>query len=226
MGAAPRAAAVSAIDSDRPEPVGHTLTMIMVAVAFAGLSAACGLSYWLHQKPAGDGAEATLTRTLLGRQMVIPISWFRGTPDRQQGFSSEIDLRISVALGPGGAEAPVDVTLLPQSQVRTSANLLDGVYLHQFMPNELAGPPGLIGKPLYATEGFEGETVWYDALSQNPFVVKCGAAPGDNGPAQCLRTVALMGGIAAVYAFPANLLDRWKEFDPAMRAALTRIGAL
>ncbi len=107
---------------------------------------------------------------------------------------------------------PIEMTLLPLSQVRSSASLLDGVYLHQFMPNEVAGPPGLVGKPLYSSEGYEDETVWYDALSQNPFVAnKLQRLADEQGPAMCLRTVALAGGIAAVYAFGADLLPHsWK----------------
>ena len=93
------------------------------------------------------------------------------------------------------------------------------------MPEELSGPPGLVGKPLTATEGFENETVWYDALSATPFVAKCIAAPDGQGPAQCLRTVALSGGIAAVYSFSADVLDGWKDFDSQLRARLDVIGA-
>ena len=220
--------AASPVSAARPRAVGHTMVIIMVAVTLVALAGACALDFWLHgmAKPVDAPGEATEARTLVGRQMTIPVSWFRGGADRQEGFASEIDLRVHLPLGKDGSDAAVDVTLVPLSQARPSASLLDGVYLHQFMPNELAGPPGLVGKPLYATEGFEGETVWYDALSPNPFVAKCSAAPDGAGPAQCLRTVALPGGIAAVYAFSARLLDRWKAFDPAMREVLKRIGAL
>ena len=67
--------------------------------------------------------------------------------------------------------------------------LLDGVYLHQFEDKQLTGPPGLVGKPLTASEGFAGETVWYDALSADPFVAKCLAPVAPGEPTQCLRTV-------------------------------------
>ena len=39
-------------------------------------------------------------------------------------------------------------------------------------------------------------------------------------------TVALGNGIAAVYSFPSDVLDDWKEFDPQMRIWLGQIGAL
>ena len=135
-------------------------------------------------------------------------------------------LTVSLPIGSDGAAVPVEITLLPLSQVRTSISLLDGVYLHQFMPGELSGPAGLIGKPLYPTDGYADETVWYDALSPNPFVAKCSNAPDGHGPAQCLRTVALGGGIAAVYAFASTGLAGWKSFDRQVGVVLGRIGAL
>ena len=94
------------------------------------------------------------------------------------------------------------------------------------MPNELSGPPGLVGKPLYGTEGYEGETVWYDALSSDPFVTKCVAPADGRGPSRCLRTVALTAGIAAVYAFDSDVLPAWRSFDPEMKKWLGQIGAL
>jgi hypothetical protein len=208
--------------------VGYSMAGIAAAVAMAGLVAAWSLHWWLHRLPSDalSGPETTLTRTLVGKQMRIPLAWFRGGAARQQGFASEIDLEVGLPLAANGKELEVEVALLPLSQVRPSAGLLDGVYLHQFMPNEVAGPAGLVGKPLYGSEGFEGETVWYDPLSQQPFVAKCSEPVTDGAEAQCLRTVALEGGIAAVYTFPATALEHWRQFDPEMAKVLGRIGAL
>jgi hypothetical protein len=218
-------AASGARRQDLPS-IGYPMAAIVLAALLVGLAAAYGLNAWLHRPPARAAGEPTVTRSLVGRDLAIPQSWFRDGPPPQQGFATEIDLRLMLPLGPAGRLAPVAVTLLPLSQVKPSASLLDGVYLGQFMPNELSGPPGLVGKPLYPHEGFEGETVWYDALSQNPFVAKCSASLDGNGPGQCLRSVALPHGLGAVYAFGADLLPRWKDFDPLMQVALARIGAL
>ena len=75
-------------------------------------------------------------------------------------------------------------------------------------------PAGLIGKPLQATDGYDGETVWYDALSADPFVAKCVAPVAEARRRRCLRTVYLGPGIAAVYAFDARVLATGREFDP------------
>jgi len=213
-----------------PHSLGFNLGAIMLMIAMLVLSVAWGLDTLVrHQRhgPAPLGAEeATLKRTLVGRDLDIPISWFRYAEQKQDGFATQVDLELMLPLGKNGAPKPIDVTLVPQSQARPSASLLDGVYLHQFMPNELSGPPGLVGKPLYGTEGYEGETVWYDALSSNPFDTKCVAPIDGHGSSRCLRTVALTAGIAAVYAFDSDVLPAWKSFDTEMQKWLHQIGAI
>jgi hypothetical protein len=169
--------------------------------------------------------ETTLTRSLGGVDLEIPLSWFRYEEQRIEGLAKQIELRLDLPLGRDKAMAAIDITLLPRSRVRPSAKLLDGVYLHQFDDRQLSGPPGLVGKPLRPGEGYFGEAVWYDALSAEPFVAKCSEAVAD-GPAQCLRTVHLGPGIAAIYAFPEAVLSHWQEFDAVVGARLRQIGAL
>lgn len=217
-----------------PEPqteahsVGYTLGAIMLVVLMLGLAAAYGLGALVpRQQPMGTPATApTVSVSLVGKPLAIPVAWLRSRDHQAGGFASQIELRLRLPLGRHGALSPIDVTLLPLSQARPSASLLDGVYLHQFMPNELHGASGLVGKPLYGTEGYQDETVWYDALSQNPFVAKCIAPPEPQGTARCLRTVALAHGIAAVYAFDSDVLEAWRQFDAELSGPLSRIGAM
>ena len=110
--------------------------------------------------------------------------------------------------------------------MRPSASLLDGVYLHQFQQAQLTGPVGLIGKPLQAGDGYEGETVWYDPLTSSPFVAKCQAPIVEDAPGKCLRSVYLGPGIAAVYAFDQDVLTNWRKFDAELHPLLDKIGAL
>lgn len=213
-----------------PHSLAFNLGAIMLIVAMVVLALAWGLEALLQRDRHGAMApavtDATVTRTLVGRDLKIPVSWLRGGDEKSGGFTAEIDLELNLPLGKAGSLKPIEVTLIPQSQARSSASLLDGVYLHQFMPNELAGPLGLVGKPLYGTEGYEGETVWYDALSSDPFVTKCVAPADGRGPSRCLRTVSLAAGIAAVYAFDSDVLPAWRNFDPEMKKWLGQIGAL
>ena len=205
------------------------LAAIAVLMALLGLGGAYLLDSagrGARTQPHRLDAETTLTRTLGGTDLEIPRSWFRYEEQRIEGFAKEIDLRLELPLADKNKLVAVDVTLLPRSRVRPSASLLDGVYLHQFLPEQLNGPPGLVGKPLKPTEGYAHETVWYDALSAEPFVAKCSSAISETSAGQCLRTVYLGPGVAAIYAFPAVALMHWREFDPMLGEKLRQIGAL
>ncbi len=207
--------------------VGFNVAAIMLILALAGV----GLAYAIdaagranRQSAHRLDEETTLTRTIGDRQLEIPLSWFRYAEQRVEGFAKQIDLQFSLPLGENGALRTIEVTLMPRSRAQPSSRLLDRVYLHQFQPGEVSGPPGLVGKPLSGRDGFESETVWYDALSADPFVAKCGAAVAAGAEPRCLRTVHL-GGIAAVYAFGGDVLVNWRNFDAELLPLLRRIGA-
>lgn len=205
--------------------IGYNLGAIVAIMVLLGVALAYAVdAASRHRGPAGQAGDARLERTLGGKDLAIPASWFRYAEQPGEGFAKQIDLRFGLRLDPGGPPHPVDVTLVPRSSVRPSARLLDGVYLHMFEEGEIAGPHGLIGKAMKATAGYAGETVWYDALSADPFVAKCGAAIAPGAQARCLRAVYLAPGMAAIYAFDFELLSRWREFDPAIRPWLEEIG--
>lgn len=210
-----------------PHVIGFNLAVIMVIVALGGI----GLAYLIDglrpaAQPGSAVQELAVTRTLSGRDLEIPANWFRYDEQRADGFARQIDLRFSLPLGLEGKPAIVDVTLMPRSRARPSASLLDGVYLHQFLPGEVAGPLGLVGKPLRADAGYAGEIVWYDPLAAAPFVAKCSPPVADARTMQCLRTTYLGPGIAAVYAFGSEVLENWRQFDTVLNARLATIGAL
>ena len=209
--------------------VGFNVAAIMLALALGGIALAYAIdaaSRSSREAPHQPGDETIVTRTIGGRDLEIPGSWFRYAEQRVEGFAKQVDLQLILALGPRGEARGLEVTLLPRSRARPSAYLLDGVYLHQFLPEQMSGPPGLVGKPLSGKDGFEGETVWYDPLSADPFVAKCGAPVTSGAEARCLRTVYLGPGIAAVYAFGADVLANWRNFDDEIQPWLKSIGAL
>lgn len=209
-------------------PVGFNLAAIAVVLALGGV----GVAY-LVDNAARDGrtemhpldGEIVLTRSLGGVDLQIPLSWFRYEEQPIEGLAKQVELRLDLPLGAEGRRESIDVTLVPRSRARPSAMLLDGVYLHQFVDEHLSGPLGLVGKPLRPTGGYSDEAVWFDPLSTDPFVAKC-APLMPEGPSQCLRTVYLGPGIAAIYAFAESALSHWREFDPAVEAKLRQIGAL
>jgi hypothetical protein len=208
----------------QPNSLGFNLAGIAVLVLLLAVGAAYVVDILGRNSrtaPPELTDKATVAIALAGKKLTIPSSWFRYGEQLQGGFVNEIDLHVLL----GESAIPMDVTLLPRSRVRPSSVLLDGVYLHQFGEDTLNGVAGLVGKPLHDGDGFTGESVWYDALSANPFVAKCLAPVAKDEPAQCLRTVFLPSGIAAVYAFDASALQSWRQFDPEMQKWLGQIGA-
>ena len=173
-----------------------------------------------------DDQTPPVQRTIAGRDLSIPLSWFRYGEQADEGFASQIDLALDLPIGEAGSLTRVDVTLLPRTRARASSSLLDGVYLHQFDAADRTGAPGLVGKPLIASAGFDDETVWYDPLSSDPFVAKCMEPVPGREAGQCLRTVMLKSGIAAVYSFSSEALASWRAFDREVTPWLQRIGAL
>lgn len=217
--------------TDLPAPSGSAITYNLAGIAALVLLAAVGLAYGLDQisrashpsLPALEDGDP-ITQTIAGKELAIPSRWFRYGEQVRDGFTSQIDLRVMFAANPDAAPMPIDVTLLPPSRARTSASLLDAVYLHQFGAETLIGVPGLVGKPMLNGSGYADESVWYDAISATPFVAKCASGIGER-PAQCVRTVYLPSGIAAVYTFDTAALQSWQAFDEGMQQWLGAIGA-
>lgn len=209
-----------------------SLAYNLAGIAVLVLLLAVGAAYLLDEMgrasqpaaPAIDDPDP-ITQTISGRELSIPTSWFRYGEQIRNGFTSQIDLRIIFAPDDATTPVPLDITLVPRSRARTSASLLDSVYLHQFADDTLTGVQGLVGKPMRADGGYAGESVWYDALSPNPFVAKCLEAVQESGAAQCVRTVYLPSGIAAIYTFDATILQSWRQFDSEIERWLAPIGA-
>lgn len=202
---------------------GITVLVLLLAVGMAYLIDDLGRSGRIRMPTLDDGDP--VAQNMSGRELSIPTTWFRYGEQIRSGFTDQIDLRIPYATADGAAPLSVDVTLLPRSRARASSSLLDRVYLHQFADETLSGVPGLVGKPMLGANGYGGESVWYDALSPNPFVAKCVEPVAADGVAQCVRTAYLPSGIAAVYTFDARLLLSWRGFDAEMQRWLEPIGA-
>lgn len=202
---------------------GIAVLVLLLAVGAAYLIDELGRA---RQTPAPTLADPDpIVQTISGRELKIPSAWFRYGEQIRDGFTDQIDLRIRFAPDAVQPSQSVDVTLLPRSRARASSSLLDRVYLHQFEDAAIGGVPGLVGKPMRDSSGYGGETVWYDALSPDPFVAKCLVPVSVEGTAQCVRTVYLPSGIAAVYTFDATILQSWRQFDAEMERWLAPIGA-
>jgi hypothetical protein len=226
MGSSASAPAVRGLAKAHGHSVGFNLAVIAIVVAIGGL----GLAYLIDaagRAAKGPAPVGVVTRTLGSVTLNIPAIWLApGEEQQSAGFVKQVDLVVTLPLGPKGAMRKVDVTLTQRSRVRPSASLLDGVYLHEFQTEQLSGPPGLVGKPMSAADGYANETVWYDPINSSPFVAKCDAPIVEDKPGRCLRAVYLGPGMAAVYGFDEDVLDNWRKFDASLHPMLTEIGAL
>lgn len=203
---------------------GIAVLVLLLAVALAYLIDQAARTSHASVPALGDGD--TISLTIGGRELDIPRGWFRYGEQMKGGFAGQADLRFVLSLDPDAEPLPVDVTLLPRSRARASSAMLDAVYLHQFADGAVGGVPGLVGKPLEAREGYAGEVVWYDPLSPGPFVAKCATAIEPGRPDQCLRTIHLQSGLAAILSFDADALPLWKQFDAELALWLGQIDAL
>ncbi len=203
--------------------LGFNLGAIVFFAALVGIGVAYFIDNAARQTSSRSATPGVVTKTIAGVEFAIPAEWFRYEDQREEGLSERVDLRLLVDLDETQRAFPVDVALIPRSRARPSAALLDGVYLHRFLPGELSGPPGLVGKPLRGSDGYSNETVWYDALSPSPFVAKCVAPVAGTTSSSCLRTV-LYDDVAVVYSFGADGLANWRAFDPSVETMLARAG--
>jgi hypothetical protein len=209
----------------RSEPRISGLMQNLAGIALVVMLAALGIAYLVDEAGRSDGRKVpslndgeALVQTVGGRELTIPKNWFRFGEQMQNGFVSQVDLSVELQLG------RVDVTLLPRSRAKSSSELLDSVYVHQFAKGTESGVPGLIGQKLEGS-GYAGELIWYDALAPKPFVAKCMEAIEADAPDKCVRTVHLASGLAAIYSFDETLLPAWRNFDAEMGQWLERIGA-
>jgi len=209
--------------------LAYNLTAIAAVLALCGVGVAYLIDGWTAERksvPDLRTAGPTVEISVAGQQLAIPPSWFHDPDQRNAVFSEQVDLVFALPLGASGRISEIGASLMPPSKARASAQLLDAVYLHQFLPDQIQGPPGLVGKPLKPVDGFESETVWYDPLSANPFVAKCIAPVTQTVQEKCIRTVQLSSTVAVTYQFDREVLDAWKQFDAEAGKWLRRIGGI
>lgn len=191
------------------------------------------------EQPSGFSASTGLiARQIEGGEFQIPANMLRFANERIDGPASDINLAL---LWPTFAGYSLDnhakfvtqsdrnpllfVTLTSNTQVTTSARLLDRSYIHDFIGPTLKGESGLVGKKLNPQSGYESETVWYDPLSPNPFTTRCYTPENEAviRGVNCMRTIALSGTITATYRFPESLLPYWRELDSQLVANLSNL---
>ncbi len=206
----------------------------LAATALILLMAGLGIAYWLI---ANAKQETKLTpstyappfvqKTLAGTRIQVPEAWLNRETQSGRQDVEFLDLKLMVQFEPGAQPSELSLHLAPPGTSQPSAILLDSVYALRFTSKQLTpppGPPGLIGKPLRAEQGFQNETVWYDPISPRPFAAKCLDLGTSNNAANCLRTVQFSPRIMVTYQFNENELVHWRKFDETMQDYLSALG--
>jgi len=209
-------------------PSAFNLAAIALFLSLLGLAIAYLLVAAAANNPATLSAsvwsEPVMEKNLAGAKISVPAAWVRTPSPNGEDFSDQLDLHLNLQFAPRAKPLALEIHLIPLIKAQPSSYLLDAIYLRQFSSSQRNGVPGLVGKPLKPTLGFQNETVWYDPLSPRPFVAKCLGASTDRVPVSCLRTVHLTSRLAAVYQFDAALLAYWREFDAVVQPILMQIG--
>ena len=213
----------------RPRHFGFNIAFITLVAAILGV----GVAYYIdsvNQKrlelPSLDNSTPLVTKIVGGQSLGAPAPWFRFFEPEGEEFVERIELIFALPLGVGDKVGEVQVVIAPLREARPGAELLDAVYLHQFKPEQISGPTGLIGKPLKDATGFEGEIVWYDPISPNPFVAKCRLPVAETSTQKCIRTVRISEKLAATYKFDFELAGAWKRFDIEAGKWLAKINGI
>lgn len=213
-----------ALPARTPGSVLYAVATLALVVAIAGLGLAYGARAWF-ETAADARIDPTLAAThivTIGAQpYILPAALLADPIQRRDGFAERVDLTLALPLVGEGQLSQVTITIMPRGRARTSAALLDSVYLHQFADAQLSGVPGLVGKPLENDSGTSGETVWYDPLSAHPFVAKCMAPVAQQASGRtCLRVLALSDRNTAIVSFELAVLTNWRNFDARIEEAL------
>lgn len=202
----------------------YRLALVSVCILMVGLGIAYGATRWVDaglREKAMDAPTSTHIKTVGAQHYVIPAALMPNPAQHTEGFADRIDLSLALPVGPDARLSDVEITIQPRGRVRTSAALLDTVYVHQFGTDHVRGAPGLVGKPLEGDAGVSGEVVWYDPLSPAPFVAKCMAPVGGGVAARtCLRTLQLSDRNTAIVTFAPEVLESWRHFDGVVEAWL------
>ena len=140
--------AASAAHKPHGHSVGFNLGVVAVFVALGALACAYAIEGATRARNApSPTSDALVTRTLGANTLTIPAGWLADGGTQQPGFSKQVDLTVSLPLGPEAAPRSIDVTLTQRSRVRPSASLLDGVYLLGRRNPAPARPPRDPGAP-------------------------------------------------------------------------------
>lgn len=202
------------------------LRVLTVCLAVAGLMVVGNLALsWSRLFGDADGriTDPAPVFVYVGEQRLeIPGNMIRFANQRGAGPHQHVDLAVHVPsmegyslerhedFFDGSPDAPIlYLTIRKRETATDSAGRLANVYRHFFEDEPLDAPPGLVGHRLSDESGLEGEEVYFEPGSANPFTVHCLPADASGYPAPCLSELHAGTSLSVQLRFRKGLLDEW-----------------
>jgi len=207
--------------------LGFNLAALALILAMTGI----GIAYWLNdytptviENVPSVYEPPLVVKTLNNSTMQIPDSWLNILTQNIQENVQTIDLVLKISIAEQEEPTPFNLRISEAIRAEPSTNLLDSVYVLRFSQEQIGGINGLVGKPLRAEDGYNSETIWYEPISDNPFVAKCIDLEASGTALNCLRTIRLNSQLSATYQFAQNQLEYWHMMDDAILPLMAQIG--
>ncbi|MFT6658919.1 MAG: hypothetical protein ACJAZW_002088 [Maritalea sp.] len=203
--------------------LGTNILILCIVLSLVGLGIVYSLDFFeVPGETRAVETEESVEFSIAASKLHAPKSWIETQFKPKENMLNFLELRLELQVN--GQSNAVNVTLLPASQAAPSAYLLDALYIHNFASGPSEQKYGLVVKKLRNEAGFEDETIWYDALSANPFVAKClteKTAP-DNAK-NCITTVLVNKRVSALIQFEDSVLPNWRVFSVALDKQLATL---
>ena len=192
---------------------------LFMAVALVGLVFVYASDLLTNKSGNNSAANSGSYKiTIAAKPIVVPKAWTTSTINTDDEVLSNVELAIPMNVS--NDETALHISLLPSAKAAPSAYLLDSLYIHNFEEGAPKQAYGLIVKSLKPQAGYEDETIWYDAISANPFVAKCLEEKlGDDTQTNCITTMLVNKRVSALIRFDGDLLPYWK----GLHAELTKL---
>ncbi len=218
----------------------HRGTMLAIVGIAGGLLILAGLFVWFGEsldrfqsRVAFNGRTMDTTPIHLSvadKPLVVPANMIRFPAERRDGAIERVNLLLHWPDLDGFSKANADafrdndpsaplvfVTIFAKDADYGTTGWLDRIYTRYFSDEAWAGPNGLVGVKLTEESGYEGEDLFFEPESDEPFVARCVADGAPELASTCLREILVGEGLIARYRFDKALLGDWEKMDPAIR---------
>lgn len=214
-----------------------TTTCIVLAGGLMLVNLVLGWTNGIDEISGRQSDPAPVTLFIGQQRLAIPANMFRFADQRGVGPHQRLDLVVHwpemAGYSPAfkqdyldtSAKAPlIFLSIKPRDTLTDSTGRLINVYQHFFEDGTIPAPPGLIGHRMSADSGLEGEEVFFEAGSTEPFTTHCTALDNPGFPASCLTEIHAGTDLSVQVRFRKGLLPNWAGIKAGIRVLLLSYG--